>query len=136
MSNDRLHFASLNELSKLLRAKKISSVELTKIFLDRLETLGPNYNALAELTRDRALEQARRADKLFRRGVVTTPLQGIPYGAKDLLATKNIPTRWGAPPFRDQIFNYDATVIRKLADAGADRVPAESLLKVNGRRHC
>ncbi len=104
----------------MLRAKKISSVELTQIFLERLKNLGPKYNALAELTPDLAMEQARRADTNFRRGDhIGSPLHGVPYGARDLLATKNIPTRWGAPPYRDQVFDYDATVIRKLDDAGA-----------------
>ncbi len=119
MPDDELYFATIVELSARLRAKKISAVELTRIFLARLETRGPRLNALAELTSDRALAQARRADRSSRRGEVTAPLHGIPYGAKDLLATKSIPTRWGAPPFRKQVFDYDATVIRRLRDAGA-----------------
>ena len=119
MADDELYFATVTELAKLLRAKKVSSVELTRLFLTRLEKFGPRYNALAELTRDLALAQARRADRTMHRGGVLPILHGIPYGAKDLLATRNIPTRWGAPPFRKQVFDYDATVVQRLRDAGA-----------------
>ncbi len=120
MSDSDIFFATATELGRMLRAHKVSSVELTRLFLDRLATLGPRYNALAELTPDLALAQARRADRArLKGGAPSSPLLGIPYGAKDLLATKNIPTRWGAPPFRRQVFDYDATVIRKMRDAGA-----------------
>ena len=103
--SDELYFKTITELARMLRAKKISSVELTQEFLARLKALGPKYNALAELTPDLALEQARRADQRLRRGGVIPPLNGIPYGAKDLLATKNIPTRWGSPAHRAQVFD-------------------------------
>jgi len=116
----------------LLRRRKISSVELTRLFLDRLGTLGPRYNALAELTPDLALRQARRADRLLRRGVIASPLLGVPYGAKDLLATRGIPTRWGAPPYRDQVFDYDATVLRRLDDAGAVLVGKLAMVELAG----
>src|SRR3990172_2747569 len=112
-------FKTVTELSRMLRARKISSVELTQIFLDRLETLGPKYNALEELTGGLAMEQARRADRLLRGSRAAAPLRGIPYGAKDLLATNGVPTRWGSPAHRDQVLQYDATVVRKLEDAGA-----------------
>jgi aspartyl-tRNA(Asn)/glutamyl-tRNA(Gln) amidotransferase subunit A len=116
---DDLAFTSVAGLGRLLRARDVSSVELTRHVLDRLNTLGPTYNALAELTPDLALAQARRADRWFRQGRILGPLQGIPYGAKDLLATRGIPTRWGSPAHRSQVLDYDATVVRKLADAGA-----------------
>ncbi len=117
---NELAFKTATELARLVRARKISAVELTQIFLERLGKLGPRYNALAELTPDLAIEQARCADRVLRKGDHTgSPLLGIPYGAKDLLATKNIPTRWGAPPYRDQVFDYDATAITRLRDAGA-----------------
>jgi aspartyl-tRNA(Asn)/glutamyl-tRNA(Gln) amidotransferase subunit A len=116
---DGYAFVGLSALHRLLRAGKVSSVELTRMFLNRLGGEGPRYNALAELTPELALTQARRADRMFRRGDVVGVLQGIPYGAKDLLATRGIPTRWGSPPHRDQVFDHDATVIRRLADAGA-----------------
>jgi aspartyl-tRNA(Asn)/glutamyl-tRNA(Gln) amidotransferase subunit A len=113
------HFASLADLSSLLKTRKISSTELTKACLDRLDNLGPRYNALATLTREVAVKQAAEADENFRRGHSASPLQGIPFGVKDLLATKGIRTTWGSEPFRDQIFDYDATVIEKLRAAGA-----------------
>ena len=113
-------FASIRELSGLLQSRKVSSVELTETFLGRLERLGPTYNAVVTVTRERALEQARRADSEIEAGRYKGPLHGIPYGAKDLLATSGgIPTTWGAAPFRHQTFDYDATVVRKLEEAGA-----------------
>lgn len=118
-SDNELDFATIRKLARLLRAKKISAVELTQYTLKRLNEQGPRYNALAELTGDRALEQARRADRRIARGDITSPLLGIPYGAKDLFATKGIPTRWGAPPLKEQVFDYDATVIKRLERAGA-----------------
>jgi aspartyl-tRNA(Asn)/glutamyl-tRNA(Gln) amidotransferase subunit A len=114
-----LSFKTAAELGTLLRKRKVSSVELTQIVLDHLQRYAPKYNALAGLTPDLAMAQARRAERLLRRPGRKSPLLGIPYGAKDLLATKGIPTRWGSPPHRDQVFDYDATVVRKLADAGA-----------------
>src|SRR3990172_10798374 len=119
LSDRDVAFKTATELSRMLRARKISSVELTQIFLDRLETLGPQYKALAELTGGLAMEQARRADRLLRGSRPAAPLRGIPYGAKDLLATNGVPTRWGSPAHRDQVLQYDATVVRKLEDAGA-----------------
>jgi Asp-tRNA(Asn)/Glu-tRNA(Gln) amidotransferase A subunit family amidase len=127
----------------MLRTRKISSVELTKLFLERLNTLGPKYNALAELTPDLALEQARRADqRLHRAGAVhpgavrqgksESPLLGIPYGAKDLLATKNVPTRWGSPAHREQVFDYDATAIRKMEEAGAVLIGKLAMVEIAG----
>jgi aspartyl-tRNA(Asn)/glutamyl-tRNA(Gln) amidotransferase subunit A len=130
--NDDIYFATVAELHQLLRAKKISAVELTKIFLERLGELGPHYNALAELTPELALAQARRADRTRARGQSDSPLLGIPYGAKDLLATKSIPTRWGAPPLRDQVFDYDATVVRRLAQAGAVLIGKLAMVELAG----
>jgi aspartyl-tRNA(Asn)/glutamyl-tRNA(Gln) amidotransferase subunit A len=112
-------FTSLADLSGQLRTRKVSAVELTHACLQRLETLGPQYNALATLTRELAEQQAKEADANFQRGHVASPLQGIPFGVKDLLATKGIRTTWGSEPFRDQVFDYDATVIEKLRSAGA-----------------
>jgi aspartyl-tRNA(Asn)/glutamyl-tRNA(Gln) amidotransferase subunit A len=130
--DNNLVFKSIADLSRMLRARKISSVELTRLFLDRLGTQGPTYNALAELTPDIALAQARRADRMFSRGDVVGPLQGVPYGAKDLLATRGIPTRWGSPAHRDQVFDYDATVVRRLADAGAVLVGKLAMVEIAG----
>src|SRR5438270_11967855 len=119
MPDSDLFFMTATGLSRLLRRQKISSLELTKMFLERLERLGPKYNALAELTPELALAQAKRADRALRGGNAASPLTGVPDGAKELLATEQIPRRWGAPPYRDQVFDYDATVVAKLHDAGA-----------------
>ncbi len=129
---DELCFATVSELAKALRRKRVSAVELTRMFLARLERIGPKYNALAELTPDRALAQARRADRLLKQGATKSPLVGIPYGAKDLLATKGIPTRWGAPPYRDQVLDYDATVIRRLDEAGAVLIGKLAMVELAG----
>jgi aspartyl-tRNA(Asn)/glutamyl-tRNA(Gln) amidotransferase subunit A len=114
-----LHYRSATELGALLWQKRISSVELTTLYLERLETQGKALNALAELTRDLALEQARQADAELAAGKTRGPLHGVPYGAKDLLATAGIPTRWGSPAHKDQVFDFDAEVIVRLRNAGA-----------------
>jgi aspartyl-tRNA(Asn)/glutamyl-tRNA(Gln) amidotransferase subunit A len=118
MSND-LFFSSVRDLGRLLRLKRVSSLELTTDYLDRLARLGPKLGALVTLTRELALDQARRADEELARRQDRGPLHGIPYGAKDLLATRGIPTTWGAEPYREQVFDYDATVIERLREAGA-----------------
>src|SRR6516225_1943272 len=97
-------FASLPQLAALLRKRSISSVELTKLFMARLERYGPRLNALAAMTRDRALAAAKRADADLANGVDRGSLHGIPYGVKDLLAAKGAPTAWGAQPYRGQVF--------------------------------
>jgi len=113
-------FRSIRTLGELIRTRQVSPVELATVFLDRLEALGPMYNAVVTLTRALAMEQARVAEQEIVAGRYKGVLHGIPYGAKDLLATAGgIPTTWGAAPFRDRRFDYDATVIRKLREAGA-----------------
>ena len=113
-------FLSVRALGDLIRSRQVSPVELAKTFLDRLETLGPTYNAVVTITRDLALAEARTAEKEIAAGRYKGPLHGIPYGAKDLLATAGgIPTTWGAAPFRERQFEYDATVIQRLRAAGA-----------------
>ena len=113
-------FLPIRRLAELVRAREVSPVALAETFLHRLETLGPRYNAVVTVTRVLAMEQARRAEREIAAGHHRGPLHGIPYGAKDLLATAGgIPTTWGAAPFREQRFDHDATVIRKLEAAGA-----------------
>ena len=113
-------FLPLRDLSALVRARRVSPVALTEEFLGRLESLGPRFNAVVTLTRDRALREAQRAEAEIAAGRWRGPLHGIPYGAKDLLATAGgIPTTWGAAPLRGQTFDADATVIRRLEAAGA-----------------
>src|SRR5262249_51101564 len=112
-------FASVRDLGAMLRARRFSSVELTEGYLQRLETIGPRPGALVTLPRDTALAQAHRANQELLAGKDRGPLHGIPYGAKDLLATKGIPTTWGAEPFRQQVFDHDAAVVERLSEAGA-----------------
>ena len=112
-------FRPVRELSELVRARQVSPVELAEFYLDRLERIGPRYNAVVTVMREPALVQARRAEGEIAAGRWRGPLHGIPYGAKDLLATASAPTTWGAAPYREQRFDFDATVIRKLEAAGA-----------------
>src|SRR5205085_5654706 len=95
-------FLSIVELGRLLRQKKTSATELATYFLDRLERIGPRYNAVVVVTRERALAEAAQADREIKAGKWRGPLHGIPYGVKDLLATKDYPTAWGAEPYRQQ----------------------------------
>ncbi len=113
-----MRFASVSELGADLRRKRISAVELAREALALLEREGPRYNAIAAVMPERALREAALADRAIARGA-RSPLLGVPYGAKDLLAARGAPTTWGAAPFRDQIFGGDATVIAKLGRAGA-----------------
>ncbi|HXG35194.1 MAG TPA: amidase [Bryobacteraceae bacterium] len=112
-------FAPVTELSRRLRDEEFTAVELTRAFCDRLEKFGPRYNALALLLREEALRKAREADDEIKRGRFRGVLQGIPFGAKDLLSVRGKPTTWGARPYAGQVFDYDATVLRKLDRARA-----------------
>jgi Asp-tRNA(Asn)/Glu-tRNA(Gln) amidotransferase A subunit family amidase len=112
-------FCTVAQLAQLIRSRKISSVELTKMYLARLKRYAPKLHCAVTLTEDLALKQAEAADHEIRRGKYRGPLHGIPWGAKDLFATKGIPTTWGAEPYRHQMIDYDATVIERLRDAGA-----------------
>lgn len=114
-----LCYRPVAELSDLIRRRKLSPVELTQAYLDRIRRYAGDMNAFATVTDDLAMEEARAAEREIMRGRRRGPLHGIPYGAKDLLATAGIKTTWGAAPTRTQMFDKDATVIRKLRDAGA-----------------
>jgi Asp-tRNA(Asn)/Glu-tRNA(Gln) amidotransferase A subunit family amidase len=116
---EEVAFWPVTMLSELVRTRQVSSEELTRMYLDRLERHGPRLEAVITLTRDRALRQARRADREIAQGGYRGPLHGIPWGAKDLLATEGYPTTWGAMPFRDQEVDQDATVVERLDAAGA-----------------
>ena len=118
-SVEDLAFATVPQLSELIRTKKVSSVELTRMYLARLKKYGPKLLCIVTLTEDLAMKQAQDADNELKRGKYRGPLHGIPWGAKDLFATKGIKTTWGAEPYRDQMIDYDATVIERLRDAGA-----------------
>ena len=116
---EALAFASVLELATLLRTRQVSSLELTRMYLDRLQRHGPRLQAVITLTEERALAQARRADEEIAAGRYRGPLHGIPWGAKDLLAVRGYPTTWGAEPYRTQVIDDDATVVRRLDEAGA-----------------
>jgi aspartyl-tRNA(Asn)/glutamyl-tRNA(Gln) amidotransferase subunit A len=116
-----------------VRTRQVSPVALAETFLGRLETLGPRYNAVVTVTRERALAQARRAEGEIAAGRWRGPLHGIPYGAKDLLATAGgIPTTWGAAPLRSQQLDFDATAIRRLEAAGAVLVAKLAMVELAG----
>ena len=118
-SVEDLAFATVPQLAELLRTRRVSATELTKMYLARLKRYGPKLLCVVTLTEDLALKQAAAADAEIKRGKYRGPLHGIPWGAKDLFATKGIKTTWGAEPYRDQLIDYDATVIERLNDAGA-----------------
>jgi Asp-tRNA(Asn)/Glu-tRNA(Gln) amidotransferase A subunit family amidase len=118
-SVDDLAFATVPQLAELIRTRKISSTELTKMYLARLKRYGPKLLCIVTLTEDLALKQAADADAEIKRGKYRGPVHGIPWGAKDLFATKGIKTTWGAEPYRDQVIDYDSTVVERLRDAGA-----------------
>src|SRR5687767_15896631 len=108
---------------------------LAEACMKRLETVGRALNAVVTVTRERALEQAARAERELAAGHDRGPLHGIPYGAKDLLATGGgIPTTWGAAPFRERCFDQDATVIRRLDEAGAVLVGKLAMVELAGGR--
>jgi len=114
-----LAYYSVGELAYLIKTKKISSTELTKMFLDRLKKWRPKLHSVITLTEELAIEQAKKADEEISKGKYRGMLHGIPFGVKDLLTTKDYRTTWGAEPFKEQMIDEDATVIKKLEDAGA-----------------
>ena len=131
MSED-VAYLSVRELADRIKARKLSPVELTEIYLERSQTIGRKLNAYATMTQDLALEEAKQADREIRAGNYRGPLHGIPYAAKDLLAVKGYPTTWGARPYIDQRFDYDATVIKKLRHAGAILIGKAAMIELAG----
>jgi len=132
MLKESLLYASIGELAKQIESKQLSPVELTESYLERSEKLGPRLNAYARLTPAVALEQAQLAEKEIRRGHYRGPLHGIPYAAKDLLAVKGIPTTWGAKPYVDQVFDYNAAVIEHLRNVGAVMLGKAAMIELAG----
>jgi Asp-tRNA(Asn)/Glu-tRNA(Gln) amidotransferase A subunit family amidase len=120
-------FYSVEQLAALLKSRQITSVQLTGMYLDRLKKYGPKLNCVVTLMEDSALAQARRADQEIAAGHYRGPLHGIPYGVKDLLATQGTRTTWGAAPYTNQMFDDDATVVKRLNAAGAVLVAKLSL---------
>ena len=124
---DDLAYYSIGQLAALLKSRQITSEKLTRFYLDRLKHYGPKLKCVVTLTENLAREQARRADREIAAGKYRGPLHGIPYGAKDLLAVRGIPTTWGAAPYTNQVFDFNATVIQRLEDAGAVLVAKTTL---------
>jgi len=132
MIAEEILYLPVSELSKRIESKKLSPVELTKAYLDRSEKLGPRLNAYAKLTPDIALEQAQAAEKEIQRGHYRGPLHGIPYAAKDLLAVKGVPCTWGAKPYANQVFDYDARVVEHLHRVGAVLLGKAAMIELAG----
>ncbi len=118
-STEDLAFCTVTQLAELVRTKQVSPVDLTKMYLERLKKYGPKLLCVVTLTEELALKQAEEAEREIKRGKYRGPLHGIPCGVKDLFATKGIKTTWGAEPFRNQMIDYDSTVVERLNNAGA-----------------
>ena len=112
-------FYTVTQLAELVRTRQVTSIELTEMYLTRLQKYDDILKCVVTLTEDLAMKQARRADDEIQRGYYRGPLHGIPWGAKDLLAVKGYKTTWGAMPFKDQIIDMNATVVQRLEEAGA-----------------
>ena len=118
-SDDAIAFAPVTQLSRWIEARRLTSERLTNIYLSRIERLDPKIRSIITLTKDHALTRAKAADAEIAAGKYRGPLHGIPYGVKDLLDTKDIPTTYGAEPFRHRVPSADSAVVRRLNDAGA-----------------
>jgi aspartyl-tRNA(Asn)/glutamyl-tRNA(Gln) amidotransferase subunit A len=130
--SEESYFQTLTELNAQLRARGITATDLTRGYLERLESIGPRLNAVALLVRKDSIDQAKDVDKELKRGRFRGVLQGIPYGAKDLLAVAGRRTEWGAPQFAGQVFKESATVVKKLQRAGAVLAAKLSMIELAG----
>lgn len=122
-----LAFATVPQLAALIKTRQVTSTELTQMYLARLKKYDPKLKCVITLTEELALKQAARADEEIAAGNYRGPLHGIPWGAKDLLATKDIKTTWGSMPYQHQAIDHDAAVVKKLEEAGAVLVAKLSL---------
>ncbi|MFN5326659.1 MAG: amidase [Bacteroidota bacterium] len=118
-NKNELAFYSIHQLGSLLRNKLISSKELTAFFIERIKKYGDTLECVVSITQDIAMQQAAQADDDFKKGIDRGPLQGIPYGLKDLFAVKGTKTTWGAAPYKEQVIEEDAYVYTRLKEAGA-----------------
>ncbi|GMQ81431.1 MAG: amidase [Rhodothermia bacterium] len=126
-SDEDLAFSSVADLSSLLKSRKITSLDLTELYLSRLKKYDTVLEAVVTYTERRAYRLARKADEELDSGYCRGPLHGIPWGAKDLLSTKGYPTTWGAAAYKDQVIDYDAAVVTRLDEAGAVLIAKLSL---------
>ena len=127
-----LFFATIPELNERLMSREISSVDLARAYGNRLQQLGPRYNALALALPQQAIRKAQDTDKEIKRGRTRGPLQGIPYGVKDLISFAGQPTTWGAQPYAGQVFDFDATVVTRLAAVDAVLIGKLSTVELAG----
>lgn len=118
-SDSEIAFMTVAELSSLIRNQVITSEELTHIYIARIKKYDKTLKSVITLIEKEALEKAKQADKEIKNGTYRGPLHGIPYGVKDLVAVTKYPTTWGAMPYKDQVINETATIVKKLDDAGA-----------------
>ncbi|RPJ52756.1 MAG: amidase, partial [Acidobacteria bacterium] len=118
-SIDDLAFQPVTALAPVIRGREVTSVDLTRMYLARLERHGEALKCVVTLTRELALAQAAQADQDLKAGRYRGHLHGIPWGAKDLFATKGTRTSWGAKPYENQVIDLDATVVERLREAGA-----------------
>ena len=125
-------YKTVAELGDMLRRGETTPTRLAKESMERLDSVGRDHNAVVTITEERALREAEYAERELRAGIDRGPLHGIPYGAKDLLAAVGYPTSWGAAPYKDQVFDYDATVVRKLQEAGAVLVAKLAMIELAG----
>ena len=132
MLESSVYFLPVRELGARIRAKKLSPVELTDGCLERLSTIGKNLNAVVTLMADVARAEAKQAETEIKAGKYRGPLHGIPCGVKDLLATKAAPTTYGAAPYKDQLFDFDATAVTRLRAAGAILTAKLSMVELAG----
>lgn len=116
---EEVAFWPVTQLAALLKSRKVSSVKLTEMYLERLKRYDPKLQCVVTLTEELALRQAKQADKEMAAGRYRGPLHGIPWGAKDLLAVQGYKTTWGAMPYKDQVIDETATVVKRLEAAGA-----------------
>ncbi|MGC8550251.1 MAG: amidase [Acidobacteriaceae bacterium] len=112
-------FDTIPQLAEMVRTRKVSSLDLTEMYIRRIKRYNPLLRFVITITEERAIAQAKAADAEIARGQYRGPLHGLPWSAKDLLAVKGYPTTWGAAPYKDQHFDYDATVVQRLDSAGA-----------------
>jgi aspartyl-tRNA(Asn)/glutamyl-tRNA(Gln) amidotransferase subunit A len=132
MTGDELAFSDAVALGRAIAKRTVSSVELTQLYLARLEKYGATYGAVVTIMHDRALREARLADRELAKGRSRGPLHGVPYGVKDLLAAIGAPTTWGAAPYRDQFFDFDATVVARLKTAGGVLLAKLAMVELAG----
>lgn len=125
-------YLSIRALGRLLRSGETSPTELTRFYLERLDSTGRELNLVVALTPERAEREASVAEAELRAGIDRGPLHGIPYGAKDILATIGTPTTWGAAPLREQTFEYDAVAVQRLRQAGAVLVAKLATIELAG----